>query len=159
NCSVLYTNVLVNNYDWLYGAIQGHAAFLTWSFSDGPVYSNLDNTCVHQWTSAGTYPVTLTAYNNDNPSGVSTNLLVYVVPPLPAQIQSPVLLTNGFGFQFVGQMSANYLIQYTTNLSPPITWQELQEIVCTNQGTLQFLDPSAASAPRFYRVVNQSTGF
>jgi hypothetical protein len=158
NCSVLYTNVLVDNYDWLYGAIQGHASFLTWSFGDGLIYSNVDDTTSYLWTGAGTYPVTLTAYNNDYPNGVSTNLLVCVVPPLPAQIQSPVLLTNGFSFQFTGQMSANYLIEYTTNLNSP-AWQELQEIVSTNQETIHFLDPSRTNATRFYRVVNQSEGF
>jgi hypothetical protein len=159
NCSVEFTNVLIRNLDVLYGTVQGHAAFLTWSFGDGTLYSNLDGTCGYEWTNAGTYSVTLTAYNNDNSNGVSTNLVVYVVPPLSPQIQSPAWLTNGFSFQFAGQMSAMYLIQYSTNLTPPITWREVQEVISTNQETIQFLDPVGTNATRFYRVVNQHTGF
>jgi hypothetical protein len=155
NCSAFFTNILINHYDSLYGAVQGRAAYLTWSFGDGPIYSNMDDTTTHAWTNTGNYSVTFTAYNNDNPNGVSTNLLVQVQPALPVQIQSLALLTNGFGFQFTGQMSANYSIQYTTNLNPPITWQTIQGFTSTNQGTIQILDPSKANAARFYRVLTQ----
>ncbi len=159
NCSAFFTNILVGppaginfHYDTLFGTFQGHAAFLTWSFGDGPTYSNLDGTTAHTWTNTGDYPVIFTAYNNDNPNGVSTNLVVHVQPVLPVQMQSPALLSNGFSFQFTGQATANYTIQYTTNLSPPIVWQTLQGFRLTNQATVQILDASLTNAARFYRV-------
>ncbi len=138
NCSVFFTNILVGHFDRVFGTCQGRAAFVAWSFGDGTIYSNAEVTFSHQWTNTGDYPVTFTAYNNDNPSGVSAGVLVHVQSPLPVQIQSPALLSNGFSFQFTGQMSANYVVQSTTNLSPPITWQTIQGFISTNQGTIKF---------------------
>jgi hypothetical protein len=155
NCLALFTNLIVGHYDVLYGTFQGHAAFLSWSFGDGPISSNLDGTCMHQWANSGDYPVTFTAYNNDYPNGVSTSLVVHVQSPLPAQIQSFVLRTNGFCFQFASQTDAIYTIQYATNLTPPISWQTLQEIYYNTQPSIQILDPSGTNADRFYRVVTQ----
>ncbi len=155
NCTDLFTNVPVGHDDGFYGTIQGHAAYLSWSFGDGTVYSNLDSSCGHQWTNSGTYSVILTAYNNDNPNGVSTNLVVWVQPLAAAQIQSVISLTNGFGFQFPGQMNAIYTIQYATNLTPPVSWQTLQTIYYNTQPVIQILDPSGTNAARFYRVLTQ----
>ena len=153
--STPWTNVLTGHIDYFYGAVQGRAAYLSWSFGDGPIYSNLDVTCYHSWSNNGDYPVTLTAYNNDDPAGVSTTILVQVQSPLPVQIGSSALLTNGFSFQFAGQINANYIIQYSTNLSPPISWQTLQELFNNSQPTVQFLDPSGTNEARYYRVVTE----
>jgi hypothetical protein len=159
NCSAYFTNMLVsqnyNHFDTLYGTYQGRAAYLTWSFGDGPVYSNMDATVSHQWTNTGDYTVTFTAYNNDNPNGVSTNIVVHVQSLLPFQIQSPALLTNGFSFQFAGQASGYYNIYYATNLTPPVTWQFLRQIAPANQGTFQVVDPSWTNAARFYHITAQ----
>ena len=161
NCSALWTNMIVGNeytdphYDTFYGTIQGHAAFICWSFGDGTISSNLGNPWSHEWSNPGTYPVTFTAYNNDNPNGVSTTLVVNVQSPLPAQVQSAALLTNGFGFQFAGQMDAIYTIQYATNLTPPISWQTLWQSGYNTQSVIQVLDPSSTNAARYYRVLTQ----
>ncbi len=155
NCSALFTNVLVNHYETLYGTFQGQVSFVTWSFGDGLVYSNLSSTVIHQWANIGDYPVTFTAYNNDNPTGVSTNLVVHVLPVVPVQIQSPFLITNSFRFQFAGQPGAIYLVQYSTNLNSPTTWQTLQNIYSTNQATIQIIDSSGSNGARFYRVLTE----
>ena len=109
----------------------------------------------HQWTNAGDYTVTFTAYNTDNPAGVSTNILFQVLPLNTPQLQSPVLLTNGFQFQFAGQWSANYTIQYTTNLTSPVTWQTLQTVFFNIADVVQTTDPAWTNAARFYRVLAQ----
>jgi PKD repeat protein len=162
NFSAQFTNTVVANskpfyshYDFLVGTVQGQAAYLTWSFGDGPTYSNLDGTCSHEWISPGSYTVTFTAYNNDNPNGVSTNLVVNVQSLLPAQMQSYALLSNGFSFQFAGQTDANYTIQYTTNLAPPISWQTLQYNYYNTQPVIQVIDPAGTNGARFYRVTTQ----
>jgi hypothetical protein len=138
-----------------HGTITGRAAYVTWSFGDGPASTNAGASIFHQWTNAGDYTVTFTAYNNDNPAGVSANTVVHVLPLNVPQLQSPALLTNGFQFQFAGQLSANYTIQYATNLAPPVTWQTLQTISYSSGGVIQINDSADTNTARFYRVLAQ----
>ena len=137
------------------GIITGRAAYVAWSFGDGPTITNAGASISHQWTNSGDYTVTFTAYNNDNPAGVSTNTVFQVLPLNTPQLQSAVLLTNGFQFQFAGQLSVNYTIQYTTNLTPPVTWQTLQTIYYSSEGTIQINDSAWTNTARFYRVLAQ----
>jgi hypothetical protein len=137
------------------GIITGRAAYVAWSFGNGPTVTNSGAGISHQWTNSGDYTVTFTAYNNDHPAGVSANIIVHVQPLNAPQLQSPVLLTNGFQFQFVGQSSVNYTIQYTTNLTPPVPWQTLQTIYYSSGGVIQINDSAWTSTARFYRVLAQ----
>ena len=137
---VSQTNVLVNRYADFTGTVTGRESRVEWSFGDGPTITNSGIGISHQWTNPGNYPVTFTAYNNDNPAGVSTNLVMQVLPLNVPQLQSAVLLTNGFQFQFTGQMNANYTIQYATNFAPPLTWQTLQTIYNSGGGVIQISD-------------------
>jgi len=91
----------------------------------------------------------MASYSNDNPAGVSANVVVLVQPLAAAQLQSATLLTNSLQFQFAGQTNASYVIQFSTNLTPPVTWQTLQTILFNNQSTLQVLDGSGTNAARF----------
>jgi hypothetical protein len=150
-----WTNVLVKRTEAYLATVAGRTASVTWSFGDGPSYTNFAANSSHQWTNGGDYTVTATVSNNSNPAGVSGSLLVHVQPLAPAQIQSPTLLTNGFQFQFAAQNLANYTIQYTTNLAPPISWQTLQTIYLNNQTNLSITDPSWTNGARFYRVLVQ----
>jgi hypothetical protein len=155
SCSASDTNALVNHYDFFWSAIQGRAAYVNWSFGDSEVYTNFGSSSSHLWTNSGDFPVTVTVFNNDNPGGVCASLWVHVEPLLPTQIQTPSLQTNGFWFQFATQTNATYTIQYSTNLSPPVTWQTLQTIYYNNQTTIQVLDPASTNESRFYRVLTQ----
>jgi hypothetical protein len=150
-----WTNGLVNRpYPYL-ATIAGRAASVTWSFGDGPIYTNFAANSSHTWTNGGDYTVTATVFNNDNPAGVSGILPVHIQSLAAPQLQAPTLLTNGFQFRFAGQNPANYTIQYATNLVPPITWQTLQTIYFNSQSNIQILDPSWTNAARFYRVLTQ----
>jgi PKD repeat protein len=60
------------------GLIYGHAAASFWDFGDGTVVSNRF-ALAHGWTSSGVYNVTLTAFNDSNPGGVSATMTLYVV--------------------------------------------------------------------------------
>jgi hypothetical protein len=161
--SAAQTNVLVSlpvfwpppHYDFFQSTIAGRVAYITWSFGDGPTVTNLGPASSHQWTNAGDYTVTFTAYNTDNPAGVSTNTLIHVLQPDVPQLQSPALLTNGFQFQFNGQGNANYTIQYATNLVAPVTWQTLQTIIWNYDSLIQISDSNPTNAARFYRVQAQ----
>lgn len=57
--------------------ILGNASDHQWDFGDGNVVSN-QLYVAHSWTASGDYIVTLTAYNETWPSGVSTNLMIRV---------------------------------------------------------------------------------
>jgi hypothetical protein len=147
------TNVLVNGFTSFTGVFTGRAAGITWTFGDGSSITNIP-VVGHQWTNAGIYTVTFTAFNNDNPAGVSTNLTMFVQPLAVPQLQAPVL-TNGFHFQFAAQTNATYIIQYTTNLMSSTAWQTLQTIYYSSGGVLQINDPNTTNGMRFYRVLVQ----
>jgi hypothetical protein len=151
-----YTNLLVNHYGVYDGYITGRASRVQWSFGDGTVVTNSGASILHQWTSPGDSFVTFTAYNTDNPDGVSTSLPVHVLPLNPPQLQSPVMASNAFQFQFTAQAGAYYYIQVATNLAPPVYWQVLQTILNSTGGVCQISDSGAVgNATRFYRVQAQ----
>jgi hypothetical protein len=93
-----------------------------------------------------------TAYNIDNPAGVSSSEVIHVVPVSAPQLQSPLIVSNNFEFQFTGQVNANYTVQYATNLSPPVTWLPLKSIQYSLGGVIQIQDSAPTNACRFYRV-------
>ena len=147
------TNVLVNHSASFLGMIAGRATYVAWSFGDGPMFTNFGAGSYHQWTNAGNYTVTFTAYNDDNPTGVATNIIFPVIPLNIPQLQSVGLSTNGFQFQFPGQWSALYTVQYTTNLTPPVSWQTFEAFV-SDDSVIQITD-SPTNTARFYRVLAQ----
>ena len=150
------TNLLVNRHDVLLDGYTGRASSTLCSLGDGVTLTNAGVSISHLWTNSGDYVVTFTAYNNDNPAGVATNIVIHVQALFMPQLQSAVLSTDGFQFQFGGQLNANYTIQYTTNLAASSSWQTLQTIYNNNNtGLLQITDPNASNGTQFYRVLVQ----
>lgn len=147
------TNSVINMPLWFTGSIVGRASRLSWNFGDGPLTTNLGYYLHHTWTNPGDYSVVFTAYNNDNPSGTSTNLLVHIVPILPPVLQSPAVLSNTMQFQFYGQPNAVYEILTATNLSTPSTnWGTLR-LYNGSDALLQVSVPYSPTNPaQFYRV-------
>lgn len=145
------SNVLANHFGGFSGSYNGRASSSSWLFGDGQMTTN-SSASNHSWTNPGLYTITYTVFNNDNPSGVSATTGIQVLPLIAPQLRSPVLLTNGFQFQFAGQTNANYTVQYATNLSPPIAWKTLQTIYYNNASVLQITDSAQTNGSRFYRV-------
>jgi hypothetical protein len=137
------------------GQITGRAAGLAWAWGDGSSATNVSYATTHVWTNAGNYTVTFTAFNNDNPAGVSASTVIGVLPLIAPPLQVVGMLTNGFQFQLSGQTNANYTVQYTTNLAPPVTWNALQTIYNSPGGQYQVTDATATNGTRFYRVLAQ----
>ncbi|MBE0541357.1 MAG: PKD domain-containing protein [Verrucomicrobia bacterium] len=135
----------------LYGQVEGRASRLEWSFGEGLVFTNLSYVTSHVWTNAGEYQVTFTAYNADNAGGATTNLVVHVVPLVPPPLTAEGLNGTNFSLSFPGQSGVTYLIEQTTNLVPPVTWQTVRTILSTG-ALMQVMDPRATNAMRFYRV-------
>jgi hypothetical protein len=150
------TNLLVNHYASFGAIITGHASRVQWLFGDGTIVTNSGSSIIHQWTNTGDSSVTFTAYNTDNPGGVSTNLVVHILSLDPPQLQSAGMASNAFQFQFTGQAGATYYIQVATNLAPPAYWQTLQTMYSSTDGVCLISDFGAVSnATRFYRVQAQ----
>ena len=147
--------LLANHTSTMVGTVTGHIESLSWSFGDGVTDTNVGFARPHTWTNAGTYLVTLTAYNLDNPSGVSSNLLVVVDPVNPPLLSVAGVVSNAFQFSFLGQTNLSYKVQYATNLTPPIAWQTLQ-FVFSLGGTNTIQDSSVTTNDvRFYQVQTQ----
>jgi hypothetical protein len=143
---------VARGFSFMDGTVTGRASRVAWSFGDGSVLTNESHVSVgHTWTNAGDYTLTFTAYNTDNPGGVSTNLLVHVVP-----LVIPVLSTSGFSqtnftVSFASQASVTYILEQTTNLAPPAVWQGVTSGYGTG-GLLQLTDSHATNLMQFYRV-------
>lgn len=162
NLSASPTNVLVTHGGALalhptffVGTITGRAARVEWNYGDGPTVTNSGATTIKFWANPGDYTVTFTAFNTDNPGGVSTSLVVHVTNPLAPQLQGLTLGSNQLGFRFAGESNASYTVQYATNLTPPVVWQTLQSFYYSSGQVYQVTDPAVTNGTRFYRVLAQ----
>jgi hypothetical protein len=73
-----YTNIATGFPDQFVAQIGGRTSMSRWDFGDGTVVSNQPYVS-HSWAAAGNYLVTLTAYNESYPGGISTTVTVHVV--------------------------------------------------------------------------------
>ncbi len=144
-----------NHSSSLFAQITGRAGRLAWDFGDGTTATNAGCSTAHTWTNPGIYNVVLTAYNADNPGGVSGNLQLNVRPVLPPVLSGASWTTNGFQFQFSAQSNLFYTIQWATNLVPPIAWGTVRVSYAGADGILQVTDSAAKGSARFYRVQPQ----
>ena len=60
--------------------ISGSITASTWNFGDGTVVTNVAY-AIHTWANVGDYPVTLTAYNDTYPNGLSVTDIIHVAAP------------------------------------------------------------------------------
>jgi fibronectin-binding autotransporter adhesin len=114
-------------------------------------------------TSLGTHTVTVTGSGltagstaEIQVSGNSVNLVVST-PAANATISTPVLLGDGtISLNFTGTPGANYFVESTTNLTPPIVWTALSTNTADGTGAFNFIDTDATNnTQRFYRAETQ----
>ncbi len=74
-----YTNVTVGYNVTFDAMVVGHATSNVWDYGDGTRVTNQFYGISHSWAAAGDYPVVLTAYNDDNPAGVSATVTMHVI--------------------------------------------------------------------------------
>ena len=72
-----YTNVAVGFNAILTAQIIGHVDYNVWNFGDGAIVSNRPYAS-HSYAASGDYVVAFTAYNDSNPTGVSSTLTMHV---------------------------------------------------------------------------------
>ncbi len=138
----------------LFGKVTGRAASVEWSFGEGSSFTNLSSLTFHTWTNPGDYLVTFTAYNADNPGGVSSTMQVQVVPLVAPQLTTTGFSSNSFTLSFPGQAGITYVVEQATNLAPPVNWQTVQALISTG-AVIQVTDTKATNAMRFYRTRRQ----
>ncbi len=94
-------------------------------------------------------------------AGLDAAFLDNVILPfgIPINASTPATLQmvrQGNGsllVQVLGQTNQQYVIQGATNLTPPVSWQNLSTNVATD-GVIQYVDPSTGTNPfRFYRAI------
>ena len=75
-----FTNVATGFTVQFTGLIDGRAAANSWDFGDGITATNEQYTS-HAWASPGDYRVSLWAYNESQPGGISATVTVHVIVP------------------------------------------------------------------------------
>jgi hypothetical protein len=137
---------------YFYAQITGRPSRIEWSFGDGSITTNVSYVGLgHAWTNVGDYTVIFTAFNAGNPSGVSTNLVIHVVPLVPPTLTVTGLVSNRFGMSFSSQPGVTYIIERTTNLAGPATWRTVTYAFGTGD-VLSAADTQTTDSIRFYRV-------
>ena len=147
---VTYWPLYVGHLDAFNVQTGGRATSLVWSWGDGIINSNTDFYIGHTWTNAGTYPVTVTAYNVANPAGVSITTNLTVLPILPAVLQLVAGGTNSLQIQYAAQTNIYYYLQTSSSLNPP-SWSTIGSFY-GNGGPQQFNVSLSTNAAQFFRL-------
>ena len=152
----LTTNVVMVNRELiLIGRVQGRASSVAWSFGDGPTTTPASYYVRHSWTNAGDYEVTFTAFNGNNLAGVSTKIVIHVLPLTQPKMTSVQRVGppdyHYYNFLFATQIGATNTLEFATNLTPPVAWFPLKVSVATND-VMRETDYNPADGVRFYRI-------
>lgn len=136
--------------------LAGNADRVSWSFGDGVTLTNAFTFVPsHTWTNPGDYTVTFTAFNADNPAGVSTNAVIQVSLPDPPLVSNAAYTGTNFTFTFKAQGGISYIVEQTTNLVSPVTWQPVTSVFTYSDSTATVSDANATNMAGFYRVRTQ----
>lgn len=135
--------------------LRGEVSQVAWAFGDGTLETNSFRfATAHIWTTPGDYTVTFTAFNFENPKGVTTNFVVQVRPPAPPVLSSPSLSRSNLSFTFASRVGINYSLDKTTNLTPPILWTPVASVLAVSTNVTA-TDTSATNPVSFYRIRTQ----
>lgn len=149
--------VLTEGHELLFfGSVTGRVSRVAWNYGDGSFLTNASPLNVwHAYTNAGDYTLTFTAYNADNPNGVSTNHVVHVVPLVLPTISVSPFLTPTFAVSFPGQPGVWYYLERSTNLTAGTPWQTVGSTFGWDTNWLQVSDTGATNPAGFYRLRTQ----
>src|SRR5207249_8928926 len=95
----------------LIAQLTGRASRIQWSFGDGVLLTNVTYLGrVYSWTNVGDYTVTFTAFNTGNPNGVSTDLLIHVIPLVPPTLSISGWNAQSFSMSLTTQPCVTYVL-------------------------------------------------
>jgi hypothetical protein len=99
------------------------------------------------WSDAGTYDVVVTS-----PYGSVTSQVVTLTVALP-EVRTRFDAGTNIQFQFGGAAGSNYVLQYATNLTPPVTWLPFFTNAADADGNWSFTDTNVpAFRAGFFRI-------
>jgi hypothetical protein len=144
----------------LTGSVAGPAANFT--TAGDPTWTILTASGGITGFDPGAFTTTSTAFSNSlagaqfavTTNGAGNSLILYLYFP-PQNLVSTVA---GAG-TFTGKPNTGYVVKYTDNLTPPITWQTLTTVgssgtVTTDgSGVGSFVDPGPLPVERYYRIL------
>jgi hypothetical protein len=129
-----------------------------WNFGDGSIVTNTPNIS-HTWTAVGTYAVTLTAYNNSYPAGITATQMINITVPSVYYVN----LDNSNPVPpYITPATAAMNIQDAVNVAPPgsvvlvtngPTFPTYQNNYITNSAAFYMGGGATAPDGNFYRVV------
>ena len=132
----------------LNGSASGGTGPYTYSWT--PTTGLSDATAANPTAEVGsttTYTVTVTDAN-----GCTANAsVVLTVPPLP-NIESITMSGTAVTLVWDSLAGQTYRVQYTSDLTPTITWTDLTPDVTATGATATYTYDAAAATPRFYRI-------
>jgi hypothetical protein len=155
------TNVVVNDFTSYQAIVSDTAASLSWSYSDGTTITNVGDVTAHTWTNVGNQSVTVTAYNESYPNGVSATLPVIVFP-------SPI--TNAPAY-VTGYVDGNVTFDTITPIpwwAPPYSLQWYfngnpltngDHYAGTHSGGLTISNLQSSDAGSYYLLASNYDGF
>ena len=93
-----------------------------------------------------------------NPNSVTIQVTNTQSPPSPTNVFNPTINGTNFNVCFAGEPGATYTLEYATNISAPVLWLKLTNVMGSfttegcGTGTIQLHDIISAAPERFYRV-------
>ncbi|HTY89217.1 MAG TPA: hypothetical protein VMB80_17350 [Candidatus Acidoferrum sp.] len=99
---------------------------------------------------AGNYSLVVTS-----PFGSVTGSVATVIVLVPPQQFNGQLSNGNLQLQFSGTPNYPYILQFATNLIPPVNWQPVLTNSADAKGNWQFTDTNLSGSQKFYRAVGQ----
>ncbi|HTX21011.1 MAG TPA: LamG-like jellyroll fold domain-containing protein [Candidatus Aquilonibacter sp.] len=133
------------------------AALLTYSLLGAPTGATINNTNgVITWTNAMPNGLaarfTTLVTDNSVPQAQATNTFTIFVAPFPA-ITSIIATSTNVTLQWSAPTNDQFQVQWTTNLTPVITWTLFPQIITSPTGVFTFTDTNAPLLMKFYQLI------
>ena len=93
-------------------------------------------------------------YVTDNNAHGTNGIIWQVSLPNPSPVVSGVsVATNGMNLSWTAPIYDQFQVEWTTNLTPVVSWNVLPNIITSTNGAFSFTDTNVVSGMKFYRLL------
>jgi hypothetical protein len=85
-------------------------------------------------------------------NSVTSSIAMLIVGMVPQSLSPHLNADGSLTIQMPGTPGFDYVLQTTTNLTPPAVWQNVATNLTDTNGVWSFVDPSTTNSGLFYRV-------